>query len=191
VYQVASLESFFGKEIASYQNYNASTAFLVAKTLAAKNILPMTEERIRQGILSFSWPGRWQKIALPNGTTLILESAHNEEGAFAIYEAIRQLPEKPTMIFGSNTAERATKMLNILAPLCQEIVFTSSSHKHALDAETFLNCLADVKLQSKRHFQYIGLDQLISFVHNSGVRVILVTGSLYLVGDVMRKGGLK
>ncbi|UPA28526.1 MAG: Mur ligase family protein [Verrucomicrobiota bacterium] len=104
---------------ADYQNYNASTAQTVAELLNDKGILPIPNAKILKGIQQFRWPGRWQKIVY-QGKTVTFDGAHNEEGAYAVAREIQNLPKPPILIFGSNTVQRAQKMLAILSPICKK-----------------------------------------------------------------------
>ena len=181
LFQVEQLSFVFPE--ADYQNYNAATARLTAQVLTKHNILPLTESQIEYGIKHFFWPGRWQKVQLGD-TLLIFDGAHNEEGAQALAKEIKNLHRDVTLIFGSNTVDRATKMLAILAPLCKEIFFTKSRHESALDVILLKKCLPSA---SYCKIENIELEKISTFIHNRGGEVVLVAGSLYLVGDIIKE----
>ena len=183
IFQVQSIGTLFSNDVATYQNYNAATAILAAKVLRQNAILPIKDEQISFGLKQFQWPGRWQKFSLGN-RLLIFDGAHNEEGALALAQELKKLNKKVTLIYGSNTVERATKMLNILAPFCEKIELTASHHEHALSVNLLKNCIP------KEHFFKSGdieLENINYFIHNAPASVLVVSGSLYLVGDVMRQ----
>ena len=90
IYQPISIETFFDNQTANYQNYNATTAKLVAQTLSQENIIPISSILIEKGIRQFHWPARWQKYSY-NNKIIIVDGAHNEEGAIPISQQITQL----------------------------------------------------------------------------------------------------
>lgn len=190
VYQVQNIPPFFDRTVANYQNHNAATAQLVAKTLAQKGILPVTDTFIAQGIHTFHWPARWQKINYGD-KLLILDGAHNEEGALALAHEIQKLPEPPILIFGSNTEERAKKILKILSPICEKILLSSSTHEQALSKQQLMNCLPlSFSKMNPVCVEYIELEKIPLYLQNAAEPVFVIAGSLYLIGDSMRLLGL-
>lgn len=190
VYQVKTVPSFFDKTVAAYQNYNAATAQLIAKTLTQKGILSVTDDEIEHGIRTFHWPARWQKINYKN-KLLIFDGAHNEEGALALAHEIQHLPEPPVLIFGSNTEERAKKILKILLPICKKTLLSSSTHEQALSQYQLVHCLPhSSSTDTPTKVEYIELEKIPLYLQNTDESVLVIAGSLYLIGDSMRQLGL-
>lgn len=181
IFQVPSILSIFQPPTPEYQNYNASTAFFTAKVLS--DILPLSDEQIFYGISQFFWPGRWQIVPNPqnNSHSIILDGAHNEEGIENIVDSIKALPNPPTIILGSNTIDRAKKMLKILMPLAHEIFLTQSSNEKALSEAEIKKC---IPVNFSTPCSFILLENIPSILHNAPGEV-LITGSLYLLGDVI------
>ncbi len=178
----------FDTTTADYQNYNASTAQTAAELLNNKGILPIPNAKILEGIQQFRWPGRWQKIVY-QGKTVIFDGAHNEEGAYAVAREIQNLPQPPTLIFGSNTVQRAQKMLAILSPICKKIYFTQSTFYvhptlHSLDATELYGCCPSSIVPHR--VGNIRLENIAQFIETLPEETLVVTGSLYLIGDLMR-----
>lgn len=166
--------------IPAYQNINATTA--VAAINAMQEMLPVSKDAIKIGLESFLWPGRWQLILndkYPNG--IILDGAHNAEGAQMIVNELVKLPQKPVLIFGSNKISRASKMLKILVPYIEKLVFTQSNHSQALTSTELYACIENTNLIEVETVQ---LDSLLSFLQQQN-RLVLISGSIYLIGDVM------
>lgn len=82
----------------TFQLYNASAALAAINEL--KSRLPVTIANIRQGLLSVSWPGRFQvKAGRP---MVILDVAHNPQAAAALAATLNSAPpaQKTFAVFG-------------------------------------------------------------------------------------------
>lgn len=82
--------------------HNRDNAGLAVRVVAALNSrFPVTDQQILEGLATYSWPGRLQKIT--RGDRLfILDGAHNADGFTALGESIHELGlvHKPTLILG-------------------------------------------------------------------------------------------
>ena len=180
--------SFHNNIHPSYQNFNATTALATINIM--QDILPVKNTAINIGLETFSWPGRWQLLnneQYPHG--IIFDGAHNEDGAKMIVEELKNFPQKPILIFGSNKISRATKILNILLPYIDRVVFTRSKHPQSLKFSEITACInnianANTKNTSDIKFETIEFGNLSSFIRSQN-KLVLITGSLYLVGDAM------
>lgn len=178
----------FKTGLANYQNDNAATAQTVAEVLNQKGIIPTASENILKGILNFSWPGRWQKITF-QGKNIIFDGAHNEEGAYVVAHEIQKLSSPPVLIFGSNTPQRAQKMLTVLLPICQKAYLTQSTfyvhpNLRALKiSELYRCCPSGISPQRIGDIRLENIPQLIETYNGE---TLIVTGSLYLVSDLMK-----
>lgn len=181
IYQPTKIELIFNDQTTDYQNYNASTAKLVAEKLNDFGQISIQSDSIEKGIRSFHWPARWQKYHYKN-KLLIFDGAHNEEGAVAASYKIKELNEPPTIIFGSNKEGRAKKMLKIFLPISKHIFISKSTHERALDTQKIIGItdFADSEIES------IELADIPKLIESSDEKVFDISGSLYLIGDVMR-----
>ena len=165
IYQPTSVETFFNEQTADYQNYNATTAKLVAQTLSQEGLIPIKPDLIEQGIRQFYWPARWQKFVY-KGKIIFFDGAHNEEGALAISHQIKNLNEAPVLIFGSNKEARAKKMLKILLPICKKVLISKSTHERALTATQIYSCI-EPNYQNDKYVELIDLENISSWLQKS------------------------
>ncbi len=69
-----------------HQKLNAALALATVETL--QGAIPVSDPAVRTGLETVSWPGRLQRVALPNGRRFLLDGAHNVAGAKALREAM-------------------------------------------------------------------------------------------------------
>lgn len=175
----------------AYQRRNAAVAQLVVEVL--DEAFPVAQVQCLAGLKAAFWPGRWQEIPLDGGRELVLESAHNEEGAIELRESLRKLVaesegKKPTMLFGSLGVDRARVLLEVAAPYVSRFILLEPDQPRAvprnvlrtLVPKSFSGVIEDGEVD--RLFGR-GVDFL------AGVKgdVFLVTGSIYLIGEVLAR----
>jgi dihydrofolate synthase/folylpolyglutamate synthase len=153
-----------------HQIDNAVTA---AQSLIALRVAP-------QGIEEARWPGRIEHVT-PNPDT-ILDGAHNPAGARALAKYLERFygHRKIWMIFGAMRDKDVREVTEILFPIAGELVFTAPTApgNRALEPEK-LHQLAgkgQVEPTISAAVNYV-------FKNLSAEDVVVITGSLYLVGE--------
>ncbi|OHT16413.1 bifunctional folylpolyglutamate synthase/dihydrofolate synthase [Tritrichomonas foetus] len=182
---VPEIKTILDNSFPDYQQYNASTAYYTAQILNTQ-LSPrfqISDEQIIAGIKMTFWSGRWQIIDNFFGKKLIIDGAHNEEGVKAIVSLICNLKNQPIIILGSNTKYRAKCLCKTLAPLAKRLVLTSSKNSMSLLKDDLFTC---IPTQDSEKFSYEELDKVFEILEKS-TDDILITGSLYLIGDVFQK----
>lgn len=154
-----------------HQRTNASTATCIARTLE------IPEAAIRQGLETATLPGRFQ---LCQNRRLILDGAHNEDGAQTLAAALREeFPgEKFTFVMGSKQSHAPGPFLAELVPLIDSLIATEPSFKPTPIAEVIAAANA-LGLSVQRISR---VPEAIHEALKSPLRVV-VTGSFYVVGD--------
>ncbi len=156
----ANIEPLPGK----HQRLNAAVALETARAL--QSILPSAP------LGAVSWPGRLQKVG-----KFILDGAHNLPG---IETLNRELSGQPTIIFGVLRDKDWPAMARVLSQRASRLLFVPVKSKRGLaPAEMLSVCkgtvcdsLADALQKAKTDSQ------------------VLITGSLYLVGEAMELLGV-
>jgi dihydrofolate synthase/folylpolyglutamate synthase len=169
-----------------HQIDNAMVALAACELLAARIGLTLDVDAVRNGLASIHWPGRLQWIEPANGwPRLLLDGAHNPAGVAAVasYLRSRQGP-RPVLMFGATSGKPLDKLLAPLAGLVDGVVFTRPPVERGLDPEEVASAAS-------------GLFQPVEAIPDpaealnragrlaGGDRYVLVTGSLYLVGEVL------
>ncbi|HEY6939188.1 MAG TPA: folylpolyglutamate synthase/dihydrofolate synthase family protein [Terriglobales bacterium] len=148
---------------------------------------------IAAGIRQTRWPGRFQVIPAQNSwPELVLDVAHNPAGAWALRSALSQHYGKRrlTFVFGAMRDKAIAEIAEILFPLAEHIVATRADNPRSATAEeireaaarTGADVLAAPNIPA-------ALAQVRSLAGPQGL--VVITGSIYIVGEAMRELGLR
>ena len=121
--------------IGGYQLRNALLAVTAAEVLRDRG-WAIDEAAVRAGLAAARWPGRMEVIR-PADPVILLEGAHNPQGASAAAETLRELfpDRKLVLLLGMLTDKDVTGVLEVLAPLAEAVVTVTPPSPRALDAE--------------------------------------------------------
>ena len=194
--RVFSVREEFGEDVSryprtnlegDYQRWNAATATLAAGLLPAG--LGVSSRSIDSGLASVDWPGRWQRLEL-GGRLTILDSSHNPEGAGVLdsnLASLRAETGRPIVaIVGALGAMRAGALLEVLGRHCRDIHLVvprqprASTHRELeeLIPGTFRG--QSFRSEVEELFPSPG-----TCTAGGPGDVIVVTGSIYLLGEVL------
>jgi dihydrofolate synthase/folylpolyglutamate synthase len=164
-----------------HQFENAEVAILLAEAL--RQHFTITDDEIRAGLRKARHPGRLEYIG-----NFLLDGAHNSAGARALRHYVKYNEKRPiTLIFGAMREKNAAEMLAEIAPLAERIVLTQPSNARASSAHELLADLPesiskDAVSTTENTADAVNLARGITPADG----IILVAGSLYLVGEVRR-----
>ncbi|MBU4493809.1 MAG: bifunctional folylpolyglutamate synthase/dihydrofolate synthase [Acidobacteria bacterium] len=106
-----------------HQGKNAAATICAAEILS-RNWKTLSYDKIIKGIESTQWPGRLERIA--EEPPIILDGAHNEEGALALKEYIEEfLPGPITLVFASMRDKSIEAIASLLFPAADRIILTT------------------------------------------------------------------
>jgi dihydrofolate synthase/folylpolyglutamate synthase len=151
-----------------HQVDNAATAALALRTL---RVPP-------EGIASTRWPGRLEHAA-PN-PDIILDGAHNPSGARALARYLERFYAGRTvwMIYGAMRDKAIEEVSGVLFPLATHLIFTAPQSQRALRPEAMRDMAGRGRAEPA-----IAPALAYAQSHAAAEDVIVVTGSLYLVGE--------
>jgi dihydrofolate synthase/folylpolyglutamate synthase len=166
--------------LGAHQQRNLGLAVLAAETLAAGDFPKLGPEAIAAGAGACRWPGRLEAIELPAGRRLLLDAAHNAEGAAALAGFLAGLGAPVDLLFGVLTDKDAAVMLGALAPHARRLILTTPPSPRALEPAELLRYLegregVEVEPDSAR-----ALDRLLE----GDGETLVVCGSIYLIGEI-------
>jgi dihydrofolate synthase/folylpolyglutamate synthase len=172
-----------------YQRWNAATATLVVRALGVKWAVPAAA--VVAGLQHVDWPGRWQRVRL-GGRLLILDASHNPEGASVLAVNLQRLEEetgkRPVVITGALGLARARPLMETVSRFAREIHLVvphqaracSQAELEALVPADFAGRVVPATVNElfpdTQTCTAGGLDD-----------VLVVTGSIYLLGEVMAR----
>jgi len=191
--------------LGEHQRLNAALALATVKALQDK--IPLSDDIIRTGLETVHWPGRLQLVKTHSGQTILLDGAHNAAGAEALRDALRS--EEIRAAMSSSPAQSstgagrqvagATLILGVLedkdwqpicaslAPLAERILLVPVPSERTASPEA----LRDACRKANRSAQVIACPSLADALKQAANDpFVVVTGSLYLVGEAMELLGL-
>lgn len=171
----------------AHQKVNAALALTTVEMLQLK--IPVAAENIRTGLMTVNWPGRLQLVIRAGGQKILLDGAHNAAGAEALRAALETgfAGVYPVFIFGALADKKWLEICRILAPLARK-VFTVpvTSERTAAAGE-----LADAFRSANPQVPAVPAANLVeALIACKEEAFIVITGSLYLVGEALERLGL-
>jgi dihydrofolate synthase/folylpolyglutamate synthase len=162
-----------------HQIENAKVA--VAVTQGLKRAFTITDKNVADGLANARHPGR-----LEYQGKYLFDGAHNVGGAKTLAAYLNEFEKRPiTLVFGSMHGKSVGKTLSMLAPLVERIVLTEPSNTRSLSYEELLANLPSDFTRERTFATDGGVNAIdIAETITPGNGIILVTGSLYLVGEV-------
>jgi dihydrofolate synthase/folylpolyglutamate synthase len=174
--------------LGAHQAENAAVAVGLVEMLAAHGI-EVGEGAVRVGIESVSWPGRFEIVR--RRPYVVLDGAHDELGAAALAATLESVfpSRRVVLVLGTGRDKTAELIADRICPLADRVILTASSSPRALDAH---------ELQRKvfGHCRHTAAYTPVSLALREALDqakredVVVVTGSLYVVGEAMRALGL-
>lgn len=176
-----------------YQRWNAATATLVARALPPR--WRIDDRAIVRGLAHVDWPGRWQRVQV-GGRVMILDASHNPEGAQVLENNLAhfaaEMGRAPIVITGVLGTVRARPLIETIGRHAQAIHFVVPQQPRACSYEE-LEALVSPAFRGRvvrdtveRLFP--APDQCRAGGPDD---VVVVTGSIYLLGEVMARLGSK
>jgi dihydrofolate synthase/folylpolyglutamate synthase len=160
----------------AHQVRNLGLAVLAAEELH------LDRRAIAEGAKSARWPGRLERIDLPGGGRVLLDAAHNTEGAAVLADFLERLPGRADLLFGVLADKDASEMIGRLAPLVERIVLTVPPSDRARRPEEVAALLAGrpgVEVEPD-------LGSALERALTPG-GTLVACGSIFLVGEVRKR----
>jgi dihydrofolate synthase/folylpolyglutamate synthase len=160
--------------------------FALARAAAEAFLGELDEDAVRRAGAEVQVPGRMQVVS--HDPLTIIDGAHNPAGAAAVAEALPELiGDRPVVgVVGVLDDKDAAGMLRALLPRFERVVFTHSSNPRSLSPGT-LESLAS-KLGGPPAETVADPRRALTRAQElAGSRgAVLVTGSIYLIADIVR-----
>ena len=179
--------------VGRHQLRNVALAVAAAEELWKLGFAGITAQSIERGIRETRWPGRFHVLAARAGwPEIVLDVAHNPAGAWALRSALSErYDDRPLIfVFGAMRDKAISEMTEILFPLADRVIATRPDNPRAASPEEIqqagsrtgaeIETVADVGAALERARGVAGPKA-----------VMVVTGSIYLVGEAMRLLGVR
>lgn len=165
-----------------HQRLNAALALATVRALSGE--IPVSEIALRTGLAKVDWAGRMHRIQTDSGQTILLDGAHNPDGADALRIALEEeFPgAKPLIIFGVFRDKDSSSMCHSLAPLAGKILLTPV---HSERSEDPAKLVAACRESNPNAPIEVCSSLAEALKKAADVPFIVIAGSLYLVGEAM------
>jgi dihydrofolate synthase / folylpolyglutamate synthase len=166
-----------------HQMANAAVAVRILELLNDQGVT-VSDAAIAAGLEQVEWPGRLEVRRLPDGREVLLDAAHNADGALALRAFLVNDPPRP-IVFAAMRDKDVTAMLAALAAVASAFVMTRASNPRSHEPST----LVDVARR-------IGFDRPVLAEASVGAALaaawrlspaIVAAGSIFLLGDVLKE----
>jgi len=153
-----------------------------------------TPSQIERGIRETHWPGRFQ--VLPRSATthqheMVLDVAHNPAGAWALRAALSEnfSGREMTLVFAAMRDKAIQEIAEVLFPVADHVVLTQVNNPRAATAEELAQAGARTGATIyKEETVSAALAKAHELTKAEGL--IVVTGSIFLVGEAMAEMGV-
>ena len=181
---VAPLDKLELTLLGSHQRLNAALALATVRTLSDQ--IPVSIGALRTGLASVVWPGRLQLVREPPQREILLDGAHNVDGARILVSALEQhFPERrPALVLGILRDKDWESICRILAPLANRILLVPVSSERSAPPEDLQRACHDANPSAETLVCSSVAQALETTLEEP---FVVVTGSLYLVGEALER----
>jgi dihydrofolate synthase/folylpolyglutamate synthase len=164
--------------LGAYQPSNALVA------VAAARVLGVSDTAIRTGLARVRWPGRMQIVR--RDPWLILDGAHNPDGARALAASLRALfgDVRVTFVVGVYADKDARGILDALLPLAGRLIFTRVEGERSADPVALAALVSGTTPTTVTRSV---AEALSVAAEPPATPIVCVAGSLALVGEALRE----
>jgi len=167
----------------AHQIPNALVAVRLVETLESLGVA-VGHSALESALRETRWPARLDLRSLPDGRQVLIDGAHNPAGAAALAAYIvDEWPQGVPIVFGAMADKDLAQMLAALGPVARPLVLTAAPGKRAADP-------ADLdRIARERGIEPVVEPSLRSAIEHAWRHgsLIVVAGSLYLAGAVMKE----
>jgi dihydrofolate synthase/folylpolyglutamate synthase len=172
--------------VGRHQYRNIALALAAARELADRGFR-ITPDSVERGLRATRWPGRFQVLpARGLEPEYVLDVAHNPSGAWALRSTLSACYEgrRLLLIFGALRDKAIGQMGDILFPLAERVLVTAVDNPRAATQD-------EIRRSVRVSVDMEDVPNVASALarareQGAGERVVVITGSIYLVGEAMR-----
>ncbi len=178
--------------VGRHQLRNVALAIAAAEETTKKGFPGINAGSIEKGIRETRWPGRFEVIPTHGDwPEIVFDVAHNPAGAWALRSALSErYDDRPLIfIFGAMRDKAISQMTEILFPVAERVIVTRPDNPRSATPEEIREAAhrtgADIEMVPEIKPALERAREL------ANGKTIVVTGSIYLVGEAMRALNLR
>jgi dihydrofolate synthase/folylpolyglutamate synthase len=166
----------------AHQVDNALVSIRILEAARRHAGIRVSRDAIERGLQGVDWPGRLELIELQGDAQVLLDAAHNSQGARALAAYLeRWHPERPALVIGMMRDKSVAGIVDPLLPVVSSIIATAADTAraipaHELAARIGAHGVSGVRVEPD---PAAAVEQALSLT-----RSVCVTGSIFLIGEV-------
>jgi dihydrofolate synthase/folylpolyglutamate synthase len=167
----------------AHQVQNAAVALKVLELIAMQGIA-LSRSAIAEGFARVSWPGRLDIRRMSDGREILLDAAHNPDGARALAAYLQTSPfAGAPIVFGVMRDKDIEGILRALEPVTGTMFMTRTSSARAAHPADLAATLQSIARSHSVEVVPSPIDAVAAAWFRSNR--IVVAGSIFLLGDVL------
>ena len=171
----------------AHQRANAAVAIRLLQQLDRLGIA-VPDHAIAAGLADPQWPGRLEVRRLPGGRELLLDAAHNPAGAASLASYLKAEGGEPRpLVLAAMRDKDISGIFAALLPTVGRLIVTRASNPRSADPE-LLAQQARAIAPTLPIAVVPALDAALDAAWHASPRIV-VAGSIFLLGDVMKRVG--
>lgn len=170
----------------SHQVGNAIVAIRLLET-ARRQGITVSRDGIEQALTTTDWPARLELLTVDRGRRVLIDAAHNPDGAEALAAYLReQHPEKLPLVISVMRDKDIDQILATLVPVSSDVIVTRAPSPRAIPEEELERKVADVQIRLGRVPAVMAIADPAAAVAAALERsnIVCVAGSIFLAGAV-------
>ncbi|MBI3646951.1 MAG: bifunctional folylpolyglutamate synthase/dihydrofolate synthase [Acidobacteriales bacterium] len=178
--------------VGRHQLRNIALAIAAAEELRSQGFASITPRSIERGIRETRWPGRFQVVPAAGGEPeYVLDVAHNPAGAWALRSTLSAAYEdRPfSLVFGVMRDKAVAEVAEILFPIAERVVVTQANNPRSATPAEIRQAASRVETDIRE-----ATDVASALVEARRIAgpggLVVVTGSIYIVGEAMQALGV-
>jgi dihydrofolate synthase/folylpolyglutamate synthase len=170
--------------LGEHQAVNCATAIAALEASG----LPVSAEQVLEGLSRTNWPGRFQIVS--TDPVVVLDGAHNAAAAEKLAATLRDhfAGRKLTLILGVLRDKNYDRMCQMLAPLAERVLCVPVNSERTSDPDELARWCQAANPQASVSVCHNVVEAYKEAVTRAG-SVIVITGSLFLVGEALSRLG--
>jgi dihydrofolate synthase / folylpolyglutamate synthase len=171
----------------AHQRANAAVAMRVLQLLDARGIA-VPAHAIAAGLANPRWPGRLEVRRLSGGRELLLDAAHNPAGAASLASYLKAQGGTPRpLVLAAMRDKDVAGIFAALLPAVGRLIVTRASNARSADPDWLAQQARAIAPALPIAIEP-GLDAALDAAWRASPRIV-VAGSIFLLGDVMKRAG--
>ncbi len=151
----------------------------------------VTRQAIELGLTQTEWPARLELLSLDDGRQVLIDAAHNAEGAQALAMYLKQWhPERPLLVISVMRDKEVADILDRLVPVAADVITTQAPSPRAIPAAELAEHVRSIQARAGTGAVDAIADPAEAVAAAlARAPVVCIAGSIFLAGAV--RDGLK